>query len=64
MSDKPHTVEGILGPKCGAIMEACEHFAHFQRLVADHHLTGQDIAKCMTLINVNERALVAGGARV
>ena len=64
MSDKPNTVEDILGSKCRVILEACEHYTNFQRLVADHQLTGQDIAKAMKLINVNEQALVAGGARV
>ena len=64
MSDKSNTVEDTLGPKCGVILEACEKYVRFQRLVWDHHLTGKDIAKGMALINVNEQALVAGGATV
>ena len=58
------TIEELLGPKCGAIIEAAGHLAKFQCLVADNDLVGEDINKAMKLLNVNEQILVEGGARV
>ena len=57
------TIEQMLGPKSGEILEAAGHLAMFQQLVVDHGLTGEDVSRGMSLINVDERTLIAGGAK-
>lgn len=54
----------ILGPKWKESLEAAMHLAVFQTLVANHELTGEDIAWAMKLLNANEQMLEAGGAKV
>ena len=64
MIDESNIVKFVAVPKGEAILKACRHFATFQCLVAEHRLTGRDMAEGMALISVNEQLLKAGGARV